>query len=39
MSAGTLEPITAVLEKKLEVEGDLKLMNRLVEMFGRSSRY
>jgi len=39
MSAGTLEPITAVLEKKLEVEGDLKLMNRLVEMFGGSSRY
>jgi putative sterol carrier protein len=39
VSAGILQPLTAALEKKLEVEGDLKLMTRLVEMFGGSSGY
>jgi alkanesulfonate monooxygenase SsuD/methylene tetrahydromethanopterin reductase-like flavin-dependent oxidoreductase (luciferase family)/putative sterol carrier protein len=39
LSAGILEPVTAAMEKKIEVVGDLRLMNRLVEMFGGSSGY
>jgi putative sterol carrier protein len=39
VSAGILAPITAVLERKVEVEGDLRLVNRLAEMFGGPSEY
>jgi alkanesulfonate monooxygenase SsuD/methylene tetrahydromethanopterin reductase-like flavin-dependent oxidoreductase (luciferase family)/putative sterol carrier protein len=39
VSAGILAPITAVLERKIEAEGDLRLVNRLAEMFGGPSGY
>ena len=39
LSAGILEPVAAVLEGKLKAEGDLRLVNRLGEMFGGRSRY
>ncbi|HYA89546.1 MAG TPA: LLM class flavin-dependent oxidoreductase [archaeon] len=39
LSAGLIEPITAVLEGKLEAEGELRLMNRISEMFGGPSGY
>jgi alkanesulfonate monooxygenase SsuD/methylene tetrahydromethanopterin reductase-like flavin-dependent oxidoreductase (luciferase family)/putative sterol carrier protein len=39
ISAGLLEPVTAVLEGKLEAEGELGLMNRIGEMFGGHSGY
>ena len=39
ISAGILSPITAVLERKLDAEGDLGLVNRLSEMFGGPSGY
>ncbi len=39
LSAGLLEPVTAVLERKLEAEGDLRVINRLGEMFGGRSGY
>lgn len=39
MSAGILDPVTAVLERRLEVEGDLNLVSRLGEMFGMPSGY
>jgi alkanesulfonate monooxygenase SsuD/methylene tetrahydromethanopterin reductase-like flavin-dependent oxidoreductase (luciferase family)/putative sterol carrier protein len=39
ISAGLIEPVTAVLEGKLEAEGELRLMNRLGEMFGGHSGY
>jgi hypothetical protein len=37
VSAGILAPITAVLERKVEV--DLRLVNRLAEMLGGPSDY
>jgi putative sterol carrier protein len=39
VSAGILAPVTAVLERKIEAEGDLRLVNRLGEMFGGPSGY
>jgi alkanesulfonate monooxygenase SsuD/methylene tetrahydromethanopterin reductase-like flavin-dependent oxidoreductase (luciferase family)/putative sterol carrier protein len=39
ISAGLVEPMTAVLEGKLEAEGELRLMNRIGEMFGGHSGY
>jgi putative sterol carrier protein len=39
LSAGELQPVTAVLEGKLEAEGELRLMNRIGEMFGGPSNY
>jgi len=39
LSAGLIEPVTAVLEGKLEAEGELRLMNRISEMFGGPSGY
>ena len=39
LSAGLIEPVTAVLEGKLEAEGELRLMNRIGEMFGGHSGY
>ena len=39
LSAGILQPVTAVFEGKLEVEGDLKLVNQLGEMFGAPSAF
>jgi alkanesulfonate monooxygenase SsuD/methylene tetrahydromethanopterin reductase-like flavin-dependent oxidoreductase (luciferase family)/putative sterol carrier protein len=39
LSAGLLEPVTAVLERKLKAEGDLRVINRLGEMFGGRSGY
>ena len=38
LSAGVLDPIAAVMEGNLTAEGDLRLMNRLGEMFGGPSR-
>ncbi len=39
VSAGVLDPVTAVLERRLEIEGDLDVVSRLGEMFGAPSRY
>lgn len=39
ISAGLIEPVTAVLEGKLEAEGELRLMNRIGEMFGGHTGY
>jgi putative sterol carrier protein len=39
LSAGLIEPVTAVLEGKLEAEGELRLMNRISEMFGGPSGF
>jgi alkanesulfonate monooxygenase SsuD/methylene tetrahydromethanopterin reductase-like flavin-dependent oxidoreductase (luciferase family) len=39
ISAGLLEPVTAVLQGQLEAEGELRLMNRIGEMFGGPSGY
>jgi len=39
VSAGILAPVTAVLERKIEAEGDLRLVNRLAEMFGGPPGY
>jgi alkanesulfonate monooxygenase SsuD/methylene tetrahydromethanopterin reductase-like flavin-dependent oxidoreductase (luciferase family)/putative sterol carrier protein len=39
MSAGVLDPMSAILEQRLEVEGDVDLVSRLGEMFGAPSRY
>ncbi len=39
LSVGMLEPTAAVLEGKLNAEGDLRLVNRIGEMFGGPSRY
>jgi len=39
LSAGILEPVTALLEGTLEAEGDLRLVNRVSEMFGGPSGY
>jgi putative sterol carrier protein len=39
ISAGLVQPVAAVLDGKLEAEGDLRLMNRLGEMFGGPSNY
>jgi putative sterol carrier protein len=39
LSTGELQPVTAVLEGKLEAEGELRLMNRIGEMFGGPSNY
>jgi len=39
ISAGVLDPMTAVLERRLEVEGDVDVVSRLGEMFGAPSRY
>lgn len=39
VSAGILAPVTAVLERKIEAEGDLRIVNRLGEMFGGPSGY
>jgi alkanesulfonate monooxygenase SsuD/methylene tetrahydromethanopterin reductase-like flavin-dependent oxidoreductase (luciferase family)/putative sterol carrier protein len=39
ISAGLVQPVAAVLDGKLEAEGDLRLMNRLGEMFGAPSNY
>ena len=39
VSAGILAPVAAVLERKIEAEGDLRLVNRLAEMFGGPSGY
>jgi putative sterol carrier protein len=39
VSAGILAPVAAVLERKIEAEGDLRLVNRISEMFGGPSGY
>jgi alkanesulfonate monooxygenase SsuD/methylene tetrahydromethanopterin reductase-like flavin-dependent oxidoreductase (luciferase family) len=39
ISAGLVEPVAAVFDGKLEVQGELRLMNRIGEMFGSRSRY
>ncbi len=39
LSAGILHPVAAVLEGKLQAEGDVKIVNRIGEMFGGSSGY
>ena len=39
LSAGILHPVAAVLEGKLQAEGDIKIVNRIGEMFGGSSGY
>ena len=38
MSAGLMDPVAAVLEGKIEAEGELRLVNRLAEMFGGRAR-
>jgi alkanesulfonate monooxygenase SsuD/methylene tetrahydromethanopterin reductase-like flavin-dependent oxidoreductase (luciferase family) len=39
VSAGLLEPVAAAFEGKLEVTGELRLINRIGEMFGARSGY
>jgi len=39
LGAGLLEPVAALMQRKLEVEGDLGLVSRLGEMFGGPSRF
>jgi alkanesulfonate monooxygenase SsuD/methylene tetrahydromethanopterin reductase-like flavin-dependent oxidoreductase (luciferase family)/putative sterol carrier protein len=39
VSAGLTNPVAAVMERKLEIEGDFGVANRLTEMFGGQSTY
>jgi putative sterol carrier protein len=38
IAAGDLDPVKAMLEGKLEIEGDFALVGRLGEMFGADPR-
>ena len=39
VSAGLTNPVAAVMERKLEIEGDFSVANRLTEMFGGQSTF